>query len=177
MDKLYNQQKERVQQISYKHTLGLMDGKLSIVFYDVTTLHFEAEEEDELRQLGFSKAGKHRNPQILLGLLVSQRGYPLAYEVFQGSTYEGHTLIPIIERFKQKYQIEQLIVIADAGLLTSRNIEALQVHQYEFILGVRIKNQSNEIRKTILSLSLKNGESSLLYTPDNLRLIVNYSEK
>ena len=98
-----------MQQISYEHTL---------VFYDVTTLYFEASDEDDLRKTGFSKDGKHQQPQIVLGLLVSEGGYPLDYEIFEGNTFEGHTMLPVIEAFKEKYKPEKLVIIADAGLMT-----------------------------------------------------------
>ncbi|MEX1135984.1 MAG: IS1634 family transposase, partial [Balneolales bacterium] len=88
LDKLYNKQKELVQQISYDHTLKVLDHEIRVVFYDVTTLYFEIEDQDDLRKTGFSKEGRHQNPQILLGLLVSPGGYPLAYEIFEGNQYE-----------------------------------------------------------------------------------------
>ena len=79
LDKIQTQQMQLVQQISYQHTLKILDNYISIVFYDVTTLNFEAANEDDFRQTGFSKDGKHQQPQIVLGLLVSTGGYPLAY--------------------------------------------------------------------------------------------------
>jgi len=82
MDKLYNTQKEQVQQISYDHTLQILPHGISVVFYDVTTIYFETDYGDDFRKTGFSKEGKHQNPQIVLGLLVSEGGYPLAYEIF-----------------------------------------------------------------------------------------------
>ena len=78
LDKLNKTQKRTVQKISYQHTLQILGGSIHIVFYDVTTLYFEIKAEDELRKAGFSKEGKHQNPQIVLGLLVSTGGYPLA---------------------------------------------------------------------------------------------------
>lgn len=108
------------------------------MFYDVTTLYFEIEQEDELRRTGFSKDGKHQNPQIVLGLLVSVDGYPLAYDVFDGKQFEGHTLMPVIEGFKQRYGLEDLVVVADAGLLSSDNIENLQQKQFEYINATAI---------------------------------------
>ena len=74
MDKLYNSQQERIQQISVKHTKELFGGKIGLLFYDVTTLYFEVEKEDNLRKTGFSKDGKHQQSQIVLGLLVSKGG-------------------------------------------------------------------------------------------------------
>ncbi len=126
LDKLYNKQKEQIQDISYRHTLKILKGDISIVFYDVTTIYFEAESQDELRKTGFSKDGKHQNLQIVLGLLVSKGGYPLAYDIFEGKKFEGHTMLPIINAFKKKYNLNQLVVIADAGLLSKDNIKELQ---------------------------------------------------
>jgi len=97
MDKLYDTQKEIVQNISYEHTLKILPKGIQIVFYDVTTVYFETDYEDDLRKTGFSKEGKHQNPQIVLGLLVSEGGYPLAYDIFEGKQYEGHTMLPIIK--------------------------------------------------------------------------------
>ena len=175
MDKLHSTQKEFVQQISYAHSLKVLGGQINVVFYDVTTLYFEIDQEDELRKTGFSKEGKHQNPQIILGLLVSKNGYPLAYDIYQGNKFEGHTLLPIINSFKSKYKIEKLTIIADSGLLSQSNIDELQTKNYEFILGARIKNQKYTVQQKILNLQLKNGESQLIQTND-LKLIVSYSD-
>ena len=175
MDKLHSTQKEFVQQISYAHSLKVLGGQINVVFYDVTTLYFEIDQEDELRKTGFSKEGKHQNPQIILGLLVSKNGYPLAYDIYQGNKFEAHTLLPIIYSFKSKYKIEKLTIIADSGLLSQSNIEEIQKKNYEFILGARIKNQKYTVQQKILNLQLKNGESQLIQTND-LKLIVSYSD-
>jgi len=177
LDKLHKSQKELVQQISYTHTCKLLESHPQIVFYDVTTIYFEVEQEDELRRTGFSKDGKHQNPQIVLGLLVSKNGYPLAYNIFEGKQFEGHTLLPVIEFFKQKYQLEKLTVVADAGLLSNENIRLLVEKQYEFIIGARIKNESKNLQNEILAKTFKNGDTKLFYKPDNLKLLVSYSTK
>jgi transposase len=147
-----------------------------VVFYDVTTLYFEIEDEDDLRKTGFSKEGKHQHPQILLGLLVSTDGYPLAYEIFEGNKYEGHTLLPVIEKYKHKYQVAQLAVIADAGLLSNENIGQLQSRQYEYILGARIKNESLQLKKKVLSVKYENGQSAEWVKDEKTKIIVSYSE-
>ena len=175
LDKLYNRQKEEVQQISYEHTLKILDNNISVVFYDVTTLYFEIDREDELRKTGFSKEGKHQNPQIVLGLLVSKNGYPLAYEIFEGNKFEGHTMLPILAAFKAKYSLEQLVVIADSGLLSTTNIKELQKENYKFILGARIKNETEKIKQKILILGLTNGKSAII-EKDKLKLVINYSD-
>lgn len=177
LDKLYKSQKETVQKISYDHTLKILDNNISIVFYDVTTMYFEIEAEDDLRKTGFSKDGKHQNPQIVLGLLVAKNGYPLAYDIFEGNKFEGHTMMPIINGFKKTYKIEKFLVVADAGLLSTENIEALEANDYEYILGGRLKNASAEIKKAVLALSLKDGESTVIRDNEkNNTIVVSYSE-
>ena len=107
LDKVNSKYKELLQDISYQHTLRLFNGLLSVVFYDVTTLYFEASEEDDLRKIGFSKDGKNQHPQIVLGLLVSTQGYPLAFEMFEGNRFEGQTMLPVIEKFKARYSLHK----------------------------------------------------------------------
>ena len=175
LDKLNDTQKESVQNISYKHTKSILGGDVNIVFYDVTTVYFEIDKEDELRKTGFSKEGKHQNPQIVLGLLVSKNGYPLAYDIFEGNQFEGYTMLPIIDSFRSKYDLKQLVVVADSGLLSAKNIEELQSKNYEFILGARIKNESKAIQEKILSMNLKSGESKIIKKGD-LKLMITYSD-
>ena len=177
MDKLYNTQKEKVQQISYDHTRGILAGGISMVFYDVTTLYFEIEKEDDLRRTGFSKDGKHQHPQIVLGLLVSVGGYPLAYDIFEGNKYEGDTMLPIIDSFRKRYQFESLTIVADSGLISNKNTAVLVEKGYKYILGARIKNQPAKITQKICALNLKNGESKVIWKDKGTALIINYSDK
>jgi transposase len=174
LDKLESQ-RELVQRISFEHTLKLFGGKISVVFYDVTTLYFEASDEDDLRKTGFSKEGKHQHPQIVLGLLVSLYGYPLAFEIYEGNKFEGHTLIPVVEGFKQKYRLDKLVVIADAGLLSSENVSELLKHGYEFILGARIKNETNALKNEILAHRYTDGHSIVLKRDESTNLIVSFA--
>jgi transposase len=173
LDRLHQNQIKQVKEISLQHTLDLFGHKISLVFYDVTTLYFEASDEDDLRKMGFSKDGKHQQPQILLGLLVSQGGYPLDYDIFEGNKYEGETLLPVLEHFEKKYSPEQLIVIADAGLLSHRNIALLKEKEYQYILGGRIKNETTVIKQQALDLKLTDNQSHVIEKED-ARLIVSY---
>lgn len=175
LDKLHSSQKRTVQNLSYQHTLQVLNNTLQIVFYDVTTLYFEVAQEDDLRKTGFSKDGKHQQPQIVLGLLVSTGGYPLAYEIYNGKKYEGDTMMPVLNLFKRKYKLQDLVVVADAGLLSNKNIESLQNNGYQYILGARIKNESKTISTQILALQLANGESSILQKDNSSKLIISYS--
>src|SRR5665647_2019672 len=176
LDKLHDTQKERIQEISYSHTLKILEGAISVIFYDVTTLYFEIEDPDDLRIPGFSKDGKNQNPQILLGLLVSNEGYPLAYEIFEGNKFEGHTMLPVIEAFKTKYRLKDLVVVADAGLLSDANILALKEKNYQYILGARPKNEKRSLQSQILAFKLENGQSEELEIDPETRLIISYSQ-
>ena len=141
---------EIVQDISVRHTAKLFGGNIGVLFYDVTTLYFEADYEDELRKTGFSKEGHHSNPQIILGLLVSLGGYPLAYCIHEGNKYEGHTMLPTINKFVSKYGLENFVVVADSGLMNNANIAELEAHGYKYIIGAKIKNESQEVKNWIL---------------------------
>jgi transposase len=174
LDKLYNTQQERIQQISVEHTQRILGGKVGLLFYDVTTLYFEADYGDELRETGFSKDGKHSQPQVVLGLLVSQGGYPLSYSVFNGSQYEGRTMLPVVEDFIQRFNLDDFIVVADSGLMNQNNIALLESGNYKYIIGARIKNESNEIKAWALSLEKQDGEFNET-RKSQARLIVGYS--
>lgn len=177
MDKLYNSYKEIIQLISFEHTKSILGGGIHVVFYDVTTLYFEVDQEDDLRKTGFSKEGRHQNPQIVLGLLVGLEGYPLAYEIFEGNKFEGHTMIPVIEAFRKKYGLPAPVVVADSGLLSKSNVKELFDGGYGFILGARLKASPDKKKEKILGLGLKNGESRSLDWDGGLRMVVSYSDR
>ena len=176
LDKLYNTQKEKVQQISVAHTRKILGGKIGLVFYDVTTLYFETDYSDEFRERGFSKDGKHNQPQIVLGLLVSAGGYPLSYSLFNGSQYEGYTMIPVVEDFVKRFELDDFMVVADSGLISQKNIELLASGGYQYIIGARIKNESEEVKQWILSLEKQDGYFHELGKLPKMRLIVGYSQ-
>jgi hypothetical protein len=113
LDELNDELKPIIEQISFEHTKKLLKGKIGVVFYDMTTLYFEASEEDDYRIPGFNKDGKHQQPQIMIGLLVSSHGYPIGYQIFEGNTSETKTLIPVLEAFQKKFDIDKPIIIAD----------------------------------------------------------------
>ena len=176
LDRLYNTLQEKIQQISVTHTKKILGGKIGIVFYDVTTLYFETDYGDDFRVTGYSKDGKHAQPQIVLGLLVSAGGYPLAYSLFNGSQYEGYTMIPIVEDFVRRFELEDVVVVADSGLMNQKNIDLLQSGGYKYIIGARIKNENDDVKKWILSLEKQNGCFYELGKVPQSRLIVGYSE-
>jgi transposase len=176
LDKLNDKLKPQVEQIAFAHTKRVLQNNISVVFYDMTTLYFEASDEDDLRKTGFSKDGKHQCPQIYIGLLVGMGGYAIGYDIFEGDIYEGHTLIPFIEKISHKFSLNKPIVVADAGLLSKENILALEVQNYEYILGARPKNESAAIKTKILDNQFSDGTTISLKKSENTRLIINYSQ-
>jgi len=169
--------KTQVETVAYNHTCKIVGKTPCIVFYDMTTLYFEASDEDDLRKTGFSKDGKHNCPQIFLGLLVSLGGNPIGYDIFEGNIFEGHTLIPFLEKMQNRFDLKKPIVIADSGLLSKDNIHSLVEAGYKYIFGARPKNESEEIKKKVLSLSLKDGEIGFIRKEDKTRLIISMSNK
>ena len=177
LDKLSKQLKEQVEQIAFEHTKRVLGGKISIVFYDMTTLHFEAADEDDLRKTGFSKVGKHKNPQIYLGLLVGLQGFAIGYDIFEGNIFEGHTLLPTIQKFENRYSLDKPVIIADSGLLSKDNINMLQSNGYQYIIGARIKNETQTIKDRILEEQWTEGHSIRLKKGKENRIVVSYSDK
>jgi hypothetical protein len=113
-------------------------GGLSLLLYDVTTLYFEAENEDDLRKVGYSKE-RRVDPQIVVGLLVDRTGFPLEIGCFEGNTAETTTLVPIITAFAQRHDLGDapMVVAADAGMLSAANLTALDEAGLGFIVGSR----------------------------------------
>ena len=95
------------------------------MLYDVTTLYFEAENEDELRKVGYSKE-RRIDPQIVVGLLVDRTGFPLEVGCFEGNTAETNTLVPIITAFQARHDLTDtpMVIAADAGMLSASNLSA-----------------------------------------------------
>jgi hypothetical protein len=112
-------------------------GAAALVLYDVTTLHWETETEDELRKVGMSKE-RRVDPQIQVGLLVDPTGFPLEVHCFEGNKAETKTLIPVLEAFQQRHGVTDMVVVADAGMLSAGNLNALEDAGFSFIVGSRI---------------------------------------
>ena len=177
LDKLNDRYKETVQEISVRHTMQMLGGHIGVMFYDVTTLYFETDRQDELRRTGFSKEGRHSNPQIILGLLVSLDGYPLAYCIHEGSKYEGHTMLPVIREFVARYDLNDFIVVADSGLMNVANITELEQMGYKYIIGARIKTESDAVKQQILAFPKEHGHIHEIDRGGGRRLLIGYSEK
>ena len=122
------------------------DGDVTLVMYDVTTLHFEVEHEDKLRKVGYSKE-RRVDPQIIVGLLVDRHGFPLEIGSWEGNKTETHTIIPIINQFTTRHQLGEVVVVADAGMLSMTNLQTLHEAGLGFIVGSRPVKAPGDLAK------------------------------
>ena len=133
----------RAQERGYRESLSgalfehvTASGGLALCLYDVTTLYFEAEREDDLRKVGYSKE-RRVDPQVIVGLLVDRHGFPLQVGCWEGNKAETATIIPIVEAFQAAHGIADLVIVADAGMLSASNLSALDEARLRFIVGAR----------------------------------------
>ena len=113
------------------------NGDVSLVLYDVTTLYFEADSEDGLRKVGYSKE-RRVDPQIVVGLLVDRAGFPLEIGCYEGNKAETTTIIPIVRQFQERHSLVDMVVVADAGMLSASNLKDLDEAGLRFIVGSRV---------------------------------------
>lgn len=160
--------------ISYAKSESLFD--LSLILYDVTTLYFETDIQDDLRRPGFSKDHRSDLPQIVLGLVVTRDGYPVWYDLFAGNTFEGQTMIPVMLDIKRRLGLGNLTVVADAGMLSLDNISQLVKQGLSYIVGARLSGLSADLARQIATgLERIPGAYFSLETPRG-RLVCDYSQ-
>jgi hypothetical protein len=112
-------------------------GPASLVLYDVSTLYFETDAGDGFRESGFSKE-RRLEPQITIGLLADQGGFPLMVSAFEGNMAETRTMLPVIEAFMAAHQLPDVTIVADAGMVSESNQKEIEAAGLSFILGMRI---------------------------------------
>lgn len=149
----------------------------ALLFYDVTTLYFETFESDDLRKPGFSKDNKSQQPQILVALMVTKDGFPVSYEIFPGNTFEGHTVIPLIQSFVKKHNVKTFTVIADAAMLSSKNIQELKKANIRYVVGARLGNVSSELLQQIDGQLPREDGKIIRLTTDHGFLICSFSQQ
>jgi len=189
MDKLDDKAIEKLNTLSYNKTKELFDDKIDVIYFDATTIYFESFIEDEgddaIRKNGYSKDLKFNQPQVVLALMVTKEGLPIGYEAFSGDTYDGHTLIPSLKILRDKYNIDNVVYVADSGMFNNDNLkelEQLEEFNFNYIVGARIKNQPNNIKEQILNMSnykeLNKDIKIANITLDNGRkLVITHSQK
>ncbi len=152
MDVLY-ENKERMQDIVRQATLSLFPGKIEVVFFDVTTLYFESIQQDGLRDFGYSKDSKFHSVQVMLALATTERGLPIGYRLFQGSTAEPRTLIEALDSWRKLVDIGRVVLVADRAMMSDANLRALEEAGLEYVVGASLKKQPKELKAKILDAS------------------------
>ena len=125
---------------------------------------------------------KFNQSQVLFALLVTKEGLPIGYEVYPGSQYEGNTLSDSVDKVKEKYKINNVVFVADAGLFNKENIKYLEENNYHYVVGAKIKNTKKSAKENILKLDEYTELNDDLKVRDlahegNKRLIISYSKK
>lgn len=184
MDKIDEKAIDKMQQLSHEAAEGILKEKINVLFYDCTTLYFESFTEDDLKKNGYSKDMKFNQPQVLLALLATQEGLPIGYEVFPGSSFEGHTLVPLLEGLQKRYEVENVVFVADSGLFNETNLSYLEKKKIKYIVGARLKNTTKAMQKDILNkVNYKQinqddiGSLADFANGKDRRLLVSYSAK
>lgn len=150
---------------------------LRLVFYDVTTLYFESQIKTALKDFGFSKDHRPSDTQVVIGLVVNKNGFPLYFDIFAGSTFEGHTIIPVVKEIKKLLKVKKLIVIADAAMISKENIKKLEEAKINFIVGARLANLPEGLIDSI-SQKLNTADGKIITgVYCGQRLICEYSSK
>jgi len=172
--------KNTIENAAY-HTAKVHFGEsFALVLYDVTTLYFESHEpNDELRARGFSKDDKSKQPQIVVGLLVTHQGFPLRHEIYKGNTFEGHTMLNVVKEFQKRHSNSKPIIVADAAMLSQENMLHLETEGYQYIVGARLANTTKTFIGSITSrLKRQDGDVIRLPYPNrSYDVICAYSEK
>ena len=179
MDKLDKKKISNLKDTVFLASKKLFTSNLKVMFFDCTTLYFESFTADSLKSNGYSKDGKFNQPQVLLALLVSEDGLPVGYEVFPGSTFEGHTLKIVMDDLKSRYCVDDIVFVADRGMLSRNNLDYLESNSINYIVGGKLKSLPKTQKSLILNKKatlLANDKSSSCYEFDykDRRWVVSY---
>lgn len=145
--------KDDLQKRLFYQGRDLFNSTLDVAFYDVTTFHFESQQQDALRDFGFSKAGKFNEVQVVMGLFTDKRGRPIGFELFPGNTFDGKTMVDALQLLKKKFQIGKVIIVADKGLNSKQNFHLIREAGFDYIVSAKLKQMSGKVKKAVLDQS------------------------
>jgi transposase len=150
---LLSDHKEMLEKEIFDKNRNIFNMKIDVVFYDVTTFYFESVKGDTLRDFGFSKDGKFKEVQIVMGLLVDCEGRPIGYELFPGNTFDGNTLETALEKLEKRFGLRKVIIVADRGINSKFNLKRIADKGYSYIVASRIKSMKKSIQEKIFETS------------------------
>lgn len=143
---------EKIKSVARRASVGMLQEKVKVLFFDVTTLRFESVKANELCNFGYSKDGKHSETQVVLACITTTDGLPITYEVFPGNTHEITTMLPVLKKLQQDFDVDSVEFVADRGMFSQKNLAELDEMGLKYIVGARLKNMSQAIKKEILSI-------------------------
>lgn len=144
--------KDNIEMKLFKQNKSLFNIETDIVFYDVTTFYYESKNENDLKKFGYSKDGKFGDVQVVMGMLIDKNGLPIGYELFSGNTMDSKTMITILDKLKEKFNIDTVVIVADRGLNSKNNLKAIKDAGYDYLMACKIKSMSQDIQKDILNI-------------------------
>lgn len=169
---------EKLEGSVWNFTTKMYPQDISVLFFDVTTLYYEAFDEDDFRKFGYSKDRKENQPQLVIALTVNTKGIPLHVKVFAGNKFEGHTMIPCIQDIITKRNIKDFVVVADSAMVSTNNMDELESLGLKFIVGARLANLPQKLfERIVLTVSRIDGSLNRFELGDRRVLVVNYSIK
>lgn len=141
----------RVQSIVAQRTRALFHDKVDVLFFDVTTLYFESIVRDELKNFGFSKDCKFNQSQVTMALVTTEEGMPIAYKLFPGNTYEGHTLLEIAQSLKAQFNVGDMVLVADRAMFTRENLALMDNMGMRYVVAAKLRTLPKQKQHEILS--------------------------
>lgn len=138
--KVFNMTKKRMQ-----------DQPIDLLLFDVTTLYFESQKSDGLRENGYSKDHKIGEVQVVLALATTSNGSPIGYQLFPGNTAEVKTLLTCIQKWREDFKITNTIVVADRAMLSETNLALMESEGLTYIVAAKLKSLPAALKKNILS--------------------------
>lgn len=169
--------KEQYQQALIKYARDELHDSLRLVFYDVTTLAFASQVKTDLKNFGYSKDHRNQDTQVVVGLVVSQQGFPPYFDIFSGNTFEGNTFVQVVKGIQKLLNCPDLVVIADAGMLSLKNMNELDGENISFVVGARISSLPADQVVKLANLLNKHDGANTEVSHKKYRLLIDYSDK
>lgn len=158
--------KDIIEKEVFLKNISLFNLQVNVVFYDVTTFYFESQKQDDLKDFGFSKDNKINEVQVVMGLLVDLEGRPIGFDIYPGNTFEGHTLEKALEKLKEKFNINKVVIVADKGLNSKINLKKIKLKGYDYIVSSKLRAMPKKIKIDAQNLS----EYQPIYSEDGNEL-------
>jgi transposase len=142
-------QKDRIEESLFLEHRDLFTG-LDVVFFDTTSIYFEGEGGQSLGQLGHSKDHRPDLNQMVVGVVLDTNGHPICCEMWPGNTADVKSLIPVIERIRNRFRIGRFCIVSDRGMISDQTMAYLEKENIPYILGARMR-RVKEIKEEVLA--------------------------